>query len=140
MAFLLDTNVISELRRRAPHRSVVSCFDATRDEDHYLSVLTVGELRQGVDGLSRTQPQRARVLEQWLTTLLSNYRDRVVPITTDIAQCWGALNVPDRFPVIDGLIAATAITMDWTLVTRNVEDFQRSPVRILNPFDGAAGN
>jgi toxin FitB len=135
MGFLLDTNVISEVRRRVPAPGVISWFDSTRNGDHHISVLTVGELRQGVDRLRLTDPNRADPLADWLARLVSGYGDRVVPITTEIAQCWGALNVPDRMPVADGLIAATAIVNDWTLVTRNVKDFQRAPVRLLNPFD-----
>jgi predicted nucleic acid-binding protein len=135
MTFLLDTNVVSELRRRLPNPQVVAWFDKHRQDDLYLSVLTIGELRQGVEGLRRREAEAAEDLDQWLTGLLAAYLDHVVPVTSAIADTWGRLNVPDRLPVIDGLLAATALVHGWTFVTRNGVDVARTGVRTVNPFE-----
>jgi predicted nucleic acid-binding protein len=138
MTFLLDTNVVSELRRGLPNPQVVAWFDKHRQDDLYLSVLTIGELRQGVEGLRRREAEAAEDLDQWLTGLLAAYLDHVVPVTSAIADTWGRLNVPDRLPVIDGLLAATALVHGWTFVTRNGADVARTGVRTLNPFEVSA--
>lgn len=138
MSFLLDTNVVSEVRRRSPNPQVVAWFAAQRQEDLYLSALTVGELRQGVEGLRRRDARSAQELDRWLTGLLSAYADHVVPVSAAVADNWGRLNVPDRLPVIDGLLAATALVHGWTFVTRNGADVARTGVRTLNPFEDSA--
>ena len=79
-------------------------------------------------------PARAAVFDRWLAGLLRAYSDRVVPVTVEVAQEWGRLNVPDPVPVVDGLLAATAKVHDWTLVTRNVGDVACTGARLLNPF------
>jgi predicted nucleic acid-binding protein len=135
VSFLLDTNVVSEVRRRSPNPRVVAWFAAQRQEDLYLSVLTVGELRHGVEGLRRRDAKAAHELDKWLTGLLSAYADHVVPVSAAVADNWGRLNPPDRLPVIDGLLAATALVYGWTFVTRNGADVERTGVRTLNPFD-----
>ena len=76
----------------------------------------------------------------WLSALQQSFADRLVPITADVCEEWGRLNVPDPLPVVDGLLAATASRWDWTLVTRNVKDLARTGVRLLNPFDADAGS
>lgn len=76
------------------------------------------------------------MFERWLGQLIDAYGDRIAPITSDVAQVWGRLNVPDPLPVVDGFLAATALVHDWTLVTRNVDDVGSTGVRLLNPFDG----
>jgi toxin FitB len=78
------------------------------------------------------------VYEDWLSTLLRDYADRIVPVTAEVAEEWGRLNVPDPLPVIDGLLAATARVRGWTLVTRNTADLAHSGVRLLNPFEPAS--
>lgn len=136
MTYLLDTNVVSDVRRRTPNAGVVRWFESVRSADLYLSVLVVGEIRQGVERLARRDPDRAAPYEKWLLDLLDLYGDRVVPVTADVAEEWGRLNVPDQLPVVDGLLAATALVHDWILVTRNTADVARSGVRLLNPFEG----
>jgi predicted nucleic acid-binding protein len=138
MTFLLDTNVVSELRRRSPNPQVVAWFANHRQDDLYLSALTIGELRQGVEGLRRRDAGAAQELDRWLTGLLSAYLDHVVPVTSAVADRWGRLNVPDRLPVIDGLLAATALVHGWTFVTRNGADVARTGVRTLDPFEVSA--
>lgn len=134
MSFLLDTNIVSEIRRKKPNNGVATWFESVRASDLFLSVLVVGEIRQGIERLVRRAPGRAEVLEKWLVQLVSTYGDRIAPITTDVAEVWGRLNAAERLPVVDGLMAATALAHDWTLVTRNVRDVAPTGVRLLNPF------
>jgi len=102
----------------------------------FLSVLVVGEIRQGIERLARRDPDQAEIYKNWLSQLVDGYGDRLVPITVRIAEKWGRLNVPDPVPVVDGLMAATALVHDWTLVTRNVSDVTSTGVRLLDPFAG----
>ena len=139
MAFLLDTNVISEARKPAANLNVRAWLDSVPEADLYLSVLVVGEIRQGIERLRRRDPAEAEPYEAWLSALQQSFADRMVPITTGVCDEWGRLNVPDPLPVVDGLMAATAIRRDWTLVTRNVRDLARTGVRLLNPFDAIPG-
>ena len=134
MNFLLDTNVVSEIRKKVPNAGVEAWFDSVSADALYLSVLVVGEIRQGIERLSRRDPVQAEVFEQWLTELVDAYGDRIVPVTVDVAQIWGRLNVPDPVPVVDGLLAATALAHNWTLVTRNGKDVASTGVRLLDPF------
>ena len=136
MSYLLDTNVVSELRKgRRANPAVLRWFTAVADEDLRLSVLVVGELRQGVEGVRRRDPTSARRLDQWLKKLVQEFEDRILVVDRDTAELWGKLNVPDPLPAIDGLLAATALTHDLTLVTRNGRDVTSTGVRIVNPFD-----
>ena len=135
MAFLLDTNVISEARRPAADPNVRAWLASVPDADLYVSALVIGEVRQGIERLRRRDPARVEVFEAWLSVLLHDYGDRIVPVTAEVAEEWGRLNVPDPLPVIDGLMAATAKVRGWTLVTRDVGDLARTGVRLLNPFD-----
>jgi toxin FitB len=137
VAFLLDTNVISEARKPAPDPNVRAWLDSVPEAELYLSVLVIGEIRQGVERLRRRDAARAEPYEAWLAALLRSFSDRLVPVTADVCEEWGRLNVPDPLPVVDGLMAATARRRNWTLVTRNVKDLARADVRLLNPFDAA---
>jgi predicted nucleic acid-binding protein len=134
VSFLLDTNVVSEIRKQAPDPGVAKWFASVPADRLFLSVLVVGEIRQGIERLARRDPAQAEIFEHWLGELIGRYGDRLVPITERIAQAWGRLNVPDPVPVVDGLMAATALVHDWTLVTRNVNDVSATGVRLLNPF------
>ena len=122
MSYLLDTNVVSEIRKKAPDPGVSAWFASVPDDELFLSVLVVGEIRQGIERLARRDLAQAEIFEQWLSRLVHAYGDRIVPITARVAEAWGRLNVPDPVPVVDGLMAATALVHDWTLVTRNVDD------------------
>lgn len=134
MSFLLDTNVVSEIRKEAPDRGVATWFASVPADKLFLSVLVVGEIRQGIARLVRRDPAQAEIFERWLSQLVDGYGDRIVPITVRIAEAWGRLNVPDPVSVVDGLLAATALVHDWTLVTRNVNDVTSTGVRLLDPF------
>lgn len=135
MTYLLDTSVVSELRRRQPDRRVLAWFESVPSARLFLSVLTVGEIRLGIERLRRKDPVRAEGLEWWLRGLRDTYRDHVIDVDAETAQEWGRLNVPDPLPVIDGLLAASAKVRGWTLVTRNTADLVRSGVAMINPFE-----
>jgi predicted nucleic acid-binding protein len=136
VTYLLDTNVLSELRKgkRADAR-VVEWFSAAADEELFISVLVLGELRQGVERVRRRDPAAAARLEHWLDVLAADYADRALPVDDRIADLWGRLSVPDPLPAVDGLLAATALVHDLTLVTRNVRDVEPTGARVLNPFE-----
>ena len=139
MSYLLDTNVISELRKGSgcnPH--VLRWFETISDDDIHLSVLTTGEIRRGIESIRRRDPQSARVLEGWLDRLMKDYASRLLPVTHEIADEWGRLGVPDPIPVIDGLLAATARVHRLTLATRNVRDVEVTGVACVNPFEPQA--
>jgi len=139
VSYLLDTNVLSELRKPKADPRVRAWFDTVPGSALYVSVLVIGEVRQGIERLRHKDPARTDMFEQWLATLLRSYADRIVPITSEVAEEWGRLNVPDPLPVVDGLLAATAKVKGWTLVTRNTADVARSGVRVLDPFQHPLG-
>jgi predicted nucleic acid-binding protein len=130
----LDTNVISEIRKPSANANVRGWFESVVKTDLYLSVLVLGEVRRGAELLRRRDPYQAIVYENWLATLRQDYSDRIVPITPDIAEQWGRLNVPTTISTMDGLMAATAIVEGLTFVTRNTADVARTGVATLNPF------
>lgn len=140
MGFLIDTNVLSEVQKgdRADP-GVRDWYAKARVEDLYLSVLVLGEVRQGIERLRRRDPVQAERLEQRLALIRARLAERVLPITVAVAERWGRNNVPDALPVIDGLLAATALEHGLTLVTRNVRDVERSGALLLNPFSDANG-
>jgi len=136
LSYLLDTNVISELRKgKRAERSVVEWFDGLADQEVYLSVLTIGEIRRGVESVRRRDPDSASALDSWLSRLTETHRDRILLVDRAIAEEWGRMDVPDPLPVVDGLLAATARIVGLTLVTRNVADVESTGVETLNPFD-----
>ena len=135
MRFLLDTNVVSELRKRdRADVGVQHWFRATPDADIFLSVLVLGEIRQGVERARRRDAKTARHLEQWLRQLSTAFTSRLLIVDAAVADQWGALNARDPLPVVDGLLAATALVHGLTVVTRNTEDFARTRVEMVNPF------
>ena len=135
MGFLIDTNVLSELRKgNRANASVRSWFSTVDGNQLYISVLTLGEIRQGIEGVKRRDLHAAEAIQRWLKQIETDSAHHILPITQAIADRWGYINVPDKLPVIDGLLAATALEHDLTLVTRNVTDVERSGVKFLNPF------
>lgn len=137
MSYLLDTNVISELRKgqRADH-GVIDWITEVPD-DLYLSVLVLGELRRGIQLIRRRDRPGADALDGWLRQVVEHYADRILPVSAEVADAWGRMGVPDPVPVIDGLLAATALVHDLTLVTRNIGDVATTGVSVLNPFTSA---
>jgi len=135
MAFLLDTNVVSELRKRERADSAVrQWFSTVEDSDLYVSALVVGEIRRGIELLRRRDADSAGALDRWLSGLERRYEDRILPVTVEICRVWGGLSLDRPLAPIDGLMAATAIHHGLTLVTRNAGDVERSGADVLNPF------
>ncbi len=136
--YLIDTNVISEVRKGLKaNRGVWEFFQQVVDDEIevYISVITVGELRRGVSSIRhRGDAGQADQLEQWLETLLFQYQDHILDVNCDIAQLWGVLRVPNPENALDKQIAATALIHDLTVVTRNEKDFVSCGVPVLNPF------
>ena len=138
MAYLVDTNVLSELRKgKRCQAAVADWFASVADEDLFLSVLVLGELQRGADRIRRRDAASAVALDRWLTNMTAKYDARILPITLPIARLWGSLGVPDPIPTVDGLLAATAMHHDLVLATRNVKDVASTGVQVVNPFEGA---
>ena len=136
--FLLDTNCISEVVRKKPDPRVLQWLDATDESILHLSVLTLGEIRKGIAGLA--QSRRQTLLETWLELdLKSRFSGRILPIDTFIADRWGLLSAEAKrrgksLSAIDGLLAATALHHNLTIVSRNVDEFSGTQVPVLNPW------
>ena len=135
MRYLLDTNVVSELRRKTPDAKVLAWFGSTDPSTLHISVLTLGEIVKGAEGLSRRDPVAGRALLAWLDGLRQHYLDRLVGIDAAVAEEWGRLSAARTLPVIDGLLAATALVQGMTLVTRNASDIAGTGVIVVNPWD-----
>jgi len=136
--YLLDTNVISELTKLQPEAKVVSWFHATNEELFYLSVLTIGEIRKGIDSLPRSN--KRALLESWLANdLVLRFAGRILDVNLDIAERWGLISAQAKMAgaplaVVDGLMAATALHYNMILVTRNTKDVQVAGINMLNPW------
>ena len=133
--FLLDTNIISEARKaERANSNVQQWLESVDDEVLFLSVLALGEIRRGIEQIRPRDAVQARALERWLAGLERTYRDRLLPITAQIAQRWGRLSAIRPISAVDGLMAATADVHELTLVTRNVDDVAHMGINVLNPF------
>lgn len=138
MSYLIDTNVISELVRPKPDVAVLEWFASTPDDALFLSVLTLGEIRKGVERLSSAEDiQRREKLRLWLEHDLRDwFGPRILPIGPDVADHWGRLlaRAGRPVPAIDSLLAATALHHDLRLVTRNIKDFDYQGLEVINPW------
>ena len=138
--YLIDTNVISELRKKSRANSgVISFFQKINDskQEIYLSVISIGELRRGVELIRhRGDVEQAKLLENWLERLLTDYSEKILELDTISAQLWGRLRVPNPENSIDKQIAAIALVHDLIVVTRNITDFDSTGVATFNPFIG----
>ncbi len=135
MSYLLDTKVISELRKRERgHPGVVRWAASVDPQELHTSVLVIGEIRRGIELKRRADAVQAAALTVWLDKLRAGLGARILPIDERIAEAWGRLGMPNPLPVIDGLIAATAIVHGLTVVMRNVADLARTGVTVLDPF------
>lgn len=138
--FLIDTDVVSELRKKdRADKGVLNFFQQYQVESDrcFVSSITVGEIRRGVELIRvRGDVQQAELLERWLLQVKSEFANRILPVDLDVAELWGKLRVPDATNSIDKLISATALINTLTVVTRNIKHFERTGVPVLNPFNG----
>jgi toxin FitB len=136
MGFLIDTNVLSELRKGSKmDKNVRKWFDGVPSDDIYLSTLVIGEVRHGIELLRRRDSKTAIRLDTWLAEVQKDTGNRILPITNEISEQWGRFGVPDPVSVVDGLMAATAMVHGHILVTRNVRDVEQTGVSFINPFN-----
>ncbi len=138
MRFLLDTNVISEIRKRErAHPNVVRWVARTPAQEIGTSVLVLAEIRHGIELKRRNDPQQARSLDRWFSQMRARLGNRVLPVDEPVAEAWALLGIPNPVPLIDGLLAATAKVHGLTLVTRNVADIAMEGIPVLDPFSVA---
>ena len=136
--YLVDTNVLSELRRPKRSPAVLAWFSSVPADALFLSVLTLGELRRGIESLRFKDPTAASALDRWMEGVRTEFADRILPVDEAVAEQWGRLCIRQPLPSIDGLLSATASVHGLTVVTRNTADFDRSGVPVLNPFEFSA--
>ena len=136
MKYLLDTNIISEIRKGPRcHPNVAAWYSNLEEESLYLSVLVLGEIRKGIEGLRRRDSRKANELDLWLEQLQTGFKSQILPVDIAISQKWGRLSSLHTVPVIDGLLAATATAHRLVLVTRNTRDFADLGIQLLDPFE-----
>ena len=136
--YLLDTCLVSELIRAKPNKNVMNWIESLEEEMFYLSVLTLGEIQKGISKLS--DRKRRSIFFEWLENdLIARFEGRILPITVDVAVKWGEISVEAekrgfKLPVVDTLIAATAIVSNFMVVTRNIDDLQKAGAKVINPW------
>lgn len=135
MKYLLDTNVISELRRKSPNKNVVNWFESLDSNDLYISCITMGELRTGALKKAKTDKNGGQLLLKWVDKLISDYEEQIIDIDLDVCEEWAKCLTIDATNAVDGLVAAQAISMNLTLVTRNTKHFKMFDIKLLNPFE-----
>ena len=136
MNYLIDTNIISEVRKgRRCDPNVARWYETIEDASLYLSVLVIGEIRKGIEKIRPKDDAQADAIENWLVAVDKAFGERILPVDRAVANEWGRLNANRPVPVIDGLLAATAKIHRMTLVTRNTTDIDDLGVHILNPFE-----
>lgn len=136
MNYLIDTNIISEVRKgRRCNANVASWYEKIEDASLYLSVLVIGEIRQGIERVRRKDNVQANAIEDWLLAVDKAFGERILPVDRAVANEWGRLNASRPLPVIDGILAATAKIHRMTLVTRNTADIADLGVHVFNPFE-----
>jgi predicted nucleic acid-binding protein len=134
--YLLDTNVLSESRRKKADERVMAFLAGSDASALYISVLTLGELRKGVAQKKRTDPGNAKKLAAWVDGLEYSFADRILGIDAATARLWGEWSAERPRPVIETLLAATAYARDLTLVTRNIGDVQDLAAKVFDPWSG----
>ena len=132
---LLDTNVLSELRKaKRCDAGVRRWFEQSAAEELFISVLVLGEIRQGIERIRRRDPAQARALEKWLLWIAAEFHDHLLPVDDRVADQWGRLGLEQPIPILDAFLAATARVHGLTMVTRDVEGFRNTGVPVINPF------
>jgi len=138
VTYLVDTNVISELRKQdRADPNVTAWYETVANDDLYLSVLVLGEIRQGIERARLHDPDKASALDRWVKLVTKAFGPRILPITLPVAEEWARLNHARPLPVVASLLAATASVHGLTLVTRNLSDIADTGVACLDPFDDA---
>jgi toxin FitB len=132
--FLVDTNVLSELPRPRPALQVERWLRSIPSASLFISVLTIGELKRGVLSLNRRAPQRASALQAWIDDLRRDFERRILPVDDDVADAWAVLSAVRPLPAIDGLLMATALSRNLTLVTRDTRHPRALGVPVLDPW------
>ena len=133
--YLLDTDVLSALRRQQRHTSVMRWVSTQRSSNLHVSVISLGEIERGIARAGHREPRFARLLAEWLDGLIKFYAGRILPIDLRAARRWGSVSQAIGHRGVDLLIAATALEHGLTVVTRNVRHFEPAGVPVLNPFD-----
>ena len=134
LEYLLDTNILSETRKKKADAGVISFLEVADSSTLYISVLTLGELRKRVAKKQRDDPEMAKKLAGWLDGLELSFADRILGIDAATARLWGDWSAERQRPVVDTLLAATAMQRELTFVTRNIRDVQGLPVKLLDPW------
>ena len=134
LQYLLDTNVLSETRKKQPNERVVQFLSTVEPSALYISVLTLGELRKGVALKRQSDSETAQKLGSWVDGLQYSFAERILGIDAAVANLWGKLSAERSRPVIDTLLAATAIVHELILVTRNTKDVEVPEMTVLNPW------
>ncbi len=134
LEYLLDTNLVSETRKKRADAGVIAFLQETEASSLYISVLTLGELRKGVAKKKREDEFEAQRLAEWVEGLEYSFADRILGVDAATARLWGDWSSERPRPVVDTLLAATAVLHEMTLVTRNIRDVRGIPVKQLNPW------
>ena len=135
MSILVDTNVVSELKRGRNAAPAVTAWFATMPaEQIFTSVVVLGEVRRGIELIARCDKAQAEMLERWYASMRQQLGTRVLPVDEPVMMMWSRISVPDPLPAYDGLIAATALVNNMTVATRNTADFRRVGVTVVDPW------
>ena len=136
MSYLIDTNVISEFRKkRRADSNVLRWVDSTLPSEHFTSVLVIGEIRHGIELLRRRDNRQALATEDWMNGMIARYDGRILAVDQRVADAWGRLGIPGPVPEVDGILAATAMVHGLTLVSRDNALLSLRSVRCINPFE-----
>lgn len=139
MNYLIDTNIISEVRKGGNcDPRVAAWYDAIDDDSIFLSVLVLGEIRKGIERARPKNPAQGRALEKWLSILARSFAERILPVDQAVAEEWGRMSAKRPVSTVDALLAATAKVHGMTFVTRNVADVADLGAKVFNPFDAAS--
>jgi len=133
--FLLDTNVLSELRKEGRCDPGVRAWMEHADaEELFVSVMVLGEIRRGIERIRIRDQIQARALEKWLQSLMTEFTNRILPVDERVADQWGRFGLRQPVPILDAFLAATALVHDLTVVSRDEDGFENTGARLLNPF------
>jgi len=140
MNYLLDTCVLSECVKKTPDANVMEWFNLQQSENLFISAITIAEIKKGMWKIKISQPARFQALQKWLQKIEAKFCFRILPVTTEVLHDWSEITAEaelkgKKMAIMDGLIAATAFHHRLTVVTRNVEDFEIAPVKVINPYD-----